>query len=376
MDSKSSVGAGYVAGLIEVAALAGVERDALLHRADLRDPLGAQPQARWPMADVIALFEAAVALTGREDLGLAFARRVRPGTFNVLGYALMTCRTLGEAIEVAPHFRRLVFDIGYSEMRFVVNDQEARLGWHVVSRALPYCRSLAESLIASWTHFGRWMAGVELPLKEVLFLHQAPSDLRPYEAFFECPVRFDAGENTLVFSGTLLDMPLLQADETLHLAMREQARAAMERAFSQTDIGHRLRQALIPLMPKCEATLENAAAALAMSPRSLQRRLSEAALGFQGVLDAVRRDMALIYLRDPALSLLDVALLLGYAEQSSFTRFFRACFAGTPSSMAARARDCGVALPMHWRIRLRSTRPAGCWIKGRLSTETVRDALK
>jgi len=331
VESKSSVGSGYVAGLLEVAARAGVCRDALLRQAGLADLEGAHPQARLPMADVIALFEAATVLTRRDDLGLEFARRVRPGTFNVLGYALMTCRTLGEAIEVAPHFRRLVFDIGYSEMRFVLNEQEARLGWHVVSQALPYCRSLAESLIASWYHFGRWMAGVELPLKEVLFLHPAPTDVSPYEVFFECPVRFGAGENALVFSGSLLNMPLVQADENLNLAMREQARAAMEKAFSQTDIAHRLRQALIPLMPKCEATLEKAAAALALSPRSLQRRLGEAALGFQGVLDAVRRDMAIIYLRDPALSVLDVALLLGYAEQSSFTRFFRTGFATSPS---------------------------------------------
>ena len=340
MESKSSVGAGYVAGLIEVAANAGVGREALLREAGLADIGSTHAQDRWPMAHVIKLFEAAVALTGREDIGLEFARRVRPGTFSVLGYALMTCRTLGQAIEVAPHFRRLVFDIGYSEMRFVMNADEARLGWHVVSQDLPYCRSLAESLIASWTHFGRWMAGVDLPLKEVLFLHAAPPDARPYAAFFECPVRFDAGENTLVFSGSLLDMPLLQADETLHLAMREQARAAMEKAFSHSDIGHRLRQALIPLMPKCEATVDKAAAALAMSPRSLQRRLGEAALGFQGVLDAVRRDMAIIYLRDPALSLLDVALLLGYAEQSSFTRFFRANFASTPSGWR-RAKGIG-----------------------------------
>ena len=95
MESKSSVGAGYVAGLIEVAANAGVEREALLHSVGLTDIESALPQVRWPMADVIALFEAAVELTGRDDLGLEFARRVRPGTFNVLGYALMTCRTLG-----------------------------------------------------------------------------------------------------------------------------------------------------------------------------------------------------------------------------------------------------------------------------------------
>lgn len=331
MESTSSVGAGYVAGLLEVVARAGVSRAALMRHAGLAAVADSEPNTRMPMADVIALFQSALALTGRDDLGLEFGRRVRPGTFNVLGYALMTCKTLGDAIALVPHYRRLVFDIGYSEMRFLATDQEARLGWQVVSEALPYCTSLAESLIASWFTFGRWIAGVELPLKEVLFLHEEPRDPRVYAEFFGCPVRFAAGENALVFSRSLLDMPLVQADETLHLVMREQARAAMESVFKEQDLAYRLRQALIPLMPKCDATLEKAAAALALSPRSLQRRLGEASLTFQGVLDTVRKDLARVYLCDPALSALDVALLLGYAEQSSFTRAFKLWFSTTPS---------------------------------------------
>jgi AraC-like DNA-binding protein len=263
----------------------------------------------------------------------------------------MTCKTLGDAIALVPHYRRLVFDIGYSEMRFVRHDDQARLSWHVMSASLPYCNSLAESLIASWYQFGRWMAGVELPLKEVLFKHEAPADISPYESFFECRVRFDAGENTLVFSRSLLDMPLLQADETLHLVMRGQAQAAMEKTFTETDLTYRLRQALTILMPKCEATLAKTSAAMHMSSRSVQRRLGEAGLGFQGVLNAVRKDMAVIYLRDQSLSLLDVALLLGYAEQSSFTRAFRGWFAVNPSAWRKSSCSMAVGSPL--------TRPQG-----------------
>jgi AraC-like DNA-binding protein len=289
VEQQSSVGAGYVSGLLDAALRAGVSRADLLRHAGLAAEEAHHANARMPMADVIGLFQSAVALTGRADIGLEFARQVRPGTFNVLGYALMTCKTLGEAIALVPHYRRLVFDIGYSEMQFVSTHEEARLGWHVVSKSA-------------------------------------------YEEFFECPVHFNAAENALVFSKTLLDMPLVQADETLHLAMRAQAQAAMEKTFNETDLAHRLRQALIPLMPKCEATLEKASAVLHMSPRSLQRRLGEADLKFQGVLDAVRKDMAVVYLRDPALSILDVALLLGYAEQSSFTRAFKGWFVASPSA--------------------------------------------
>jgi AraC-like DNA-binding protein len=329
VEHQSSVGAGYVSGLVDAVQRAGVDRVELMRHAGLAADAH-HANVRMPMGDVIALFQSAVALTGRSDIGLEFARHVRPGTFNVLGYALMTCKTLGEAIALVPHYRRLVFDIGYSEMKLVSTHDEVRLGWHVVSRSLPYCSSLAESLIASWYQFGRWIAGVGLPLVEVRFLHSAPRDVRAYSEFFECPVHFNARENALVFSRLLLDMPLVQADETLHLAMRAQAQAAMEKTFSESDLAHRLRKALIALMPQCEATLEKAAAMLHMSPRSLQRRLGDVSLGFQGILDAVRRDMAVIYLRDPGLSALDVALLLGYAEQSSFTRAFRTWFGMNP----------------------------------------------
>lgn len=347
MESISSVGAGYITALLEVVDRAGVPRDVLLRQTGLGGVATAHAQARLPMADVIALFEAAVALTQREDLGLEFARRVRPGTFNVLGYALMTCKTLGEAIALVPHYRRLVFDIGYSEMHFVATDTDARLGWHVLPSALPYCRSLGESLMASWYAFGRWIVGVDLPLKEVLFVHAPPQDIQAYETFFECPVRFDARENALVFSKSLLDMPLVQADETLHLAMRAQAHAAMEKAFSTQDIALRLRHALVPLMPKCEATLEKAAVALGMSSRSLQRRLAEASCKFQAVLDAVRQELAQVYLRDPELSALDVSLLLGYAEQSSFTRAFRAWFGTSPSDWRQVAVHGAPSAPAH-----------------------------
>jgi AraC-like DNA-binding protein len=332
MEQVSSVGAGYVSGLFDAAQRAGLSREKLLGHAGLLAVDSPHSHGRMPMADVIRLFESAVALTRRVDLGLEFARQVRPGTFNVLGYALMTCKTLGEAIALVPHYRRLVFDIGYSEMHFVATTKDARLGWQVVSHALPYCAPLAESLIASWYTFGRWIAGVELPLNEVVFVHSAPANTAKYTEFFDCPVRFGAGENALVFDRSLLDMPLVQADETLHLAMREQARTAMEATFKDHGLAYRLRQALIPLMPKCEATLEKAADRLAMSPRSLQRKLADAQLNFQTVLDAVRKDLARVYLRDPALSALDIALLLGYAEQSSFTRAFKSWFATTPSA--------------------------------------------
>lgn len=323
MHPLSTVGSGFIGGLLDTAQRLGSARADLLARAGLAADTVLDANSRWPVADVVALFEAAQQLTGRRDIGLEFAAQVRPGTFHVLGYALMTCRTLGEALALVPHYRRLVFDIGYSEMRMTQQGDHAVLEWHVLQPLLAYSPVLAEALIASWFAFGRWMAGVPLPLRQVTFQHAAGGASEAFAQFFGCPVAFGQDTNALVFERSLLDMPLLQADETLHLAMREQARAAMEKTFGSPDVAQQVRTALIPLMPKCEATLLHAARALGLPTRSLQRRLSEANTSFGQVLDAVRKDLAKVYVRDVSLSMLDVALLLGYAEQSSFTRAFK-----------------------------------------------------
>lgn len=331
-----SVGAGYARRLCDLVERFGLPRAALLKHAVSGVGAWEPGQARIPLASLVALFRSALALTGRRDLGLEFGRQVRPDTFDVLGYALMTCRTLGEAIGLVPLYRRVVFDSGYSETRFSEHDGMAKLAWVVLPEAtragLPYDELLAESLIASWVGLGRWITGAELPLAEVRFRHPAPDDTQPFESFFGCPVRFGAGENALLFSSQLMAQPLLQADAELNLAMRDEARRAIGRPRGRQDIAAEVRQQLAPRLPKCEATLKHVAAGLGITPRTLQRRLASADFSFQDVLDATRRELAQVYLRDPALSVLDVALLLGYAEQSSFTRAFRAWFGATPSA--------------------------------------------
>ena len=334
-----SVGAGYARRLCELVERYGLPRQALLRRAGPGLSGWDPAQARIPLTALVALFRAALVLTGRRDLGLEFGRQVRPDTFDVLGYALMTCRNLGEAIGLVPLYRRVVFDAGYSETRITRQRDAVMLSWVVLPEAtragLPYNELLAESLIASWCGLGRWIAGAELPLREVRFRHDAPQDTQPFTSYFGCPVRFSAGDNALLFDPVLLGQPLVQADAELNLAMRDEARKAIARRQDETGIASQVRQMLAPRMPKCEATLHHVASGMGLTARTLQRRLASADISFQAILDDTRRELSQVYLRDPALSALDVALLLGYAEQSSFTRAFRGWFGTTPSAWRA-----------------------------------------
>ena len=337
--AQLSVGTGYARRLFGVVESFGLPRAALLQHASPAQGRWEPQNPRIPLPALVALFRSALTLTGRRDLALEFGRQARPDTFDVLGYALMTCRNLGEAIGLVPLYRRVVFDDGYSETLFGIEGDAAWLAWVVRPGArragLPYEPLLAESLIASWCGFGRWITGAEMPLLEVRFRHAAPADTAPFTSYFGCPVHFDAVENALRFDPRLLAQPLLQADADLNLAMRDEARKVIARRHGDDALAVRVRQALAPLMPKCEASLKHVAAALDITPRTLQRRLCEAGYSFHELLDAARRELAQVYLRDPALSALDVALLLGYAEQSSFTRAFRGWFGITPTAWRA-----------------------------------------
>jgi AraC-like DNA-binding protein len=84
-------------------------------------------------------------------------------------------------------------------------------------------------------------------------------------------------------------------------------------------------------LPEGSPTVVRLAKATHVSVRTLQRRLDARGLTWQAFLDRTRTELALRYLEDPSLSLSDIAMLLGYSEQSAFTRGFRRCTGTTPS---------------------------------------------
>jgi AraC-like DNA-binding protein len=88
---------------------------------------------------------------------------------------------------------------------------------------------------------------------------------------------------------------------------------------------------------------DTAAAALAMSPRTLRRRLAEAGVGYQTLLDEVRQALAEEMLATGVLSVEDVAQRLGYAEASSFIHAFKRWRGTTPAQFRGPSAASGSA---------------------------------
>ena len=104
------------------------------------------------------------------------------------------------------------------------------------------------------------------------------------------------------------------------------------------------RRSLVPLIREGRTTLAELARLHHTSPRSLQRRLADQGTTFQALLDETRRHLAEAHLKEGRLDLAEIALLLGYSEQSAFTRAFRA-WTGQPPAQWRRAQLRGASLP-------------------------------
>ncbi|HLA32822.1 MAG TPA: AraC family transcriptional regulator [Pseudomonas sp.] len=321
----SSVSVAYLQGLLDYLERHGVASAALLERAQLSPQLLAQRDQRIAASTYLELLGLGVQLSGDDCLGLHLGEAVRPGYYGVLGYLIMSCATLADALHRQARYATLVGNLG----RVDLADEPPREGLEpqVAHSWQPLLaqqqRQLSEETLAAWVTFGHWISGLDVPPSEVRFQHAAPADTREHQRIFRCPVLFDQADNALVFPKRLLSTPLGQADAQVRLMLDAYADRLLGEIQQGQSVLDRARLELARQLPEAGADLGLIAARLALSPRTLQRRLREAGLSFNQLVDETRQQLVLHYLRDPALELAEIAFLVGFSEPGSLARAFR-----------------------------------------------------
>lgn len=329
----SSVSVAYLQGLVDYLARLGIEPAQLLALAQLSPEILAQRDQRIAASTYLDLLGQGVRLSGDDCLGLHLGEAIRPGYYGVLGYLIMSCPTLADALHRQARYAALVGNLGHIELEdWPQGDSPEPLVVHRWTPLLPQQqRQIAEETLAGWVTFGRWVTGLDEPPLEVHFQHPALADTREHQRLFRCPVKFAQPQNALIFPKRLLTLPLGQADAQVRLMLDAYA----DRRLSEIEQGHsvldRARALLARQLPEQGLELEQLAAQLALSPRTLQRRLREAGLSFSQLVDETRQQLVLHYLRDPALELADIAFLVGFSEAGSLARAFRRWTGQTPA---------------------------------------------
>lgn len=252
------------------------------------------------------------------DLALAAGSRYHLTTYGIWGFALASSPTVRDALAVGSTFVdlsftfcRLAVEQHGAEVHLCLDDDDvpSDIRAFVVARDLAGMRTLAGELAP-----GLALQGLTVRLPP-------PPDAEPWRSLFGVTPQFDAPRNVAVLDADALDLPLPQADELTAAMTERQCRELVERRRSRTGVAGVVRDELVRT-PGAMPSLDEVAARLAVSDRTLRRRLSEEGTSFRALVDEVRCALAEELLSTGSLTVEQVARRLGYAETASFTHAF------------------------------------------------------
>jgi AraC-like DNA-binding protein len=160
----------------------------------------------------------------------------------------------------------------------------------------------------------------------------APPNRQAYRDFLGVPIEAGAVQS-ITFSADEASRPFLTADEPMWAFFEPELRRRLSALEHNASITDRVRGALLELLPAGRATMAAVAHELAVSPRTLQRRLQDERTSFQNILNETRLALARNYLSSSTLSAGEIAFLLGYDDPNSFYRAFVSWTGQTPGSL-------------------------------------------
>jgi AraC-like DNA-binding protein len=275
--------------------------------------------------------EHALATHPHRGLGLVCAGLSNILDTGLVGYVVLSSATVREAIAERMRFTALL------RPYFGVHVQEGRDGLvelALVERDPPFLGPLSrifcmERELGAWAGSWKWLVGSRF--ESVDCAYEDPLVPELYREFFGCPVRFGQARSRVLVRAEQLDLPMRHPHHEAHGICVEQCEALLAKMCSGGGVAANVKRLLLQ-RPTRLADLREAALGLGLSERTLERRLAEEDTSFSAVQLEVRMTMAGDYLRSTTLEIAAIGRLLGYRDDSSFSRAFRRHFGRTPSA--------------------------------------------
>lgn len=306
----------------------GLDPARVARRAGLAPDFMGQGARPVTPSEFYALWDALDAEARRPDLPLLLADAVLKSGFDSAVYSFFSSPTVRIGLERKALFKPLLAPIDM-EVQSVAEGVSVSFSSVVPNRGLPSLFGWFD--LAYFVRAIRQATGEHVvPLKV-----EAPSSRADWndvsELFGRNP---DTGARfRLVISAQDAGLPLISRNDGLWAELEQGLRARFANELPAQSTAARVRQALVDGLPGGQVTADQVSRALAMSKRSLQRRLSEEGANFKHLLEDTRRAMALNYLQNSEMSVQEIAFLLGFRDPSSFFRAFRAWTGQTPMSL-------------------------------------------
>lgn len=278
------------------------------------------PGARYPSKNMQALWRAAVETTGDPCFGLRAGRRVRP-SFHALGFSWIASQSLLGALRRLCRYHDVITTMPLSMHIDKVDGSYEMTIEYPDPQYSPEIASI-DTLVMAIIQLCRYATDATFAPLAVAFKRSERHSLDAYEEAFGCPVTVNAERVTLRFDRETLEKPL----PGLNLELARANDSVVEKYLATLDsqkVTSEVRELLITLLPSGQTNQSRIAKHMNRSLSTLQRQLSQEGTSYQEIRDETRRELATAYVRESKLSLSQIAYMLGFSDQSNFSRAFR-----------------------------------------------------
>lgn len=315
--------AAKVLHLLAYAESRGLPRATLIERYHLDPRVLTDVDGRVPLEVVTTLWEELPGLLQDPDMPLHLLAHAAAADPPLPVLLFRSSPTLGGALQRMVRYERLGYDVAdepTSELlverdRATIRLNHERCAVHPPAGAVIY--TMAAVLLLA-----RESTGADVRPLSVATRFPEPRDRAPYEALFRAPLRFGAPRDEFSLRAADLRLPHPSASPILLSITERHAEAAMDQLPQGDPLLHRLRRDVRARLPDGELSLNQLCRPLGVSARTLQRRLEAEGTSLRRIIDEERRALALHHIKDPRRPLTDIAMLLGFSDQSAFTRAF------------------------------------------------------
>lgn len=325
---KDIIRASAWAGFADLVTELGGDADLILAEADVDRRMLADPDLYLPMKKFVASQAIAAQRLRRKDFGLLMGQRQTTSVLGALAIAIANAATPRDGVSMASRFLHI-----HNPTAVLTLSRIPRTSCDLLS-----CHAQLSDDTAREQNDERMMSTIHRVLKqlvgktylpvEVTFTHAALSPMSVYRKVFGVTPKFDQRSMGITIERSQLDVWRPGASAQL----RETAEALLIRLARPNDKTYSQSVASMArgLLISGEFTPEQAAGALGLHARTLQRRLKDEGSSFEKIKDEARRDWAESLLSQPAVPLTQIANILGYADSSAFTRSCRRWFGEAP----------------------------------------------
>jgi AraC-like DNA-binding protein len=294
----------FVAAALQSVRGRDLNADELLANVGLSSSLLQVPQARVSAKHYGALWRT-IALALDDEFFGQDSRRMKSGTFAMLCHSVLSCKSLGQAIDRSLRFYALILDD--------------------ISGSCEH-----ELLLLLLYGVSCWLVGRRIPILRAEFSYAEPAHSPEYRLMYCADLRFNRPSTAIAFEASYLNLPIVQNEGSIKEFLRTAPESILLKYKNGSSLNARVRRRLRQFLPGEVPDFDRLAEDLNMTPATLRRRLHEEGESYQSIKDQLRRDLAISYLSHSSRSVMDIALELGFSERSAFHRAFRKWTGASP----------------------------------------------